>query len=247
MNLLAKLFSLGRVGPSVPGRTGGWLAPTRGAQIDLKETAFEAGCVQLVTGEWRCVALVTGWPLHARDAGEALSFLSQIATALNKAPSRFTMLARSYPGGLERYANDRRARSREGGPLAKIARDQSQHAVEQMAEGRYRQHGHFLVTSGRTQREASDRMVDMRRTLKEAGVETRLPAGMLPEHIANSWRPDFVEHFVLDYNGPNGEALAVLAYSPRAAVARYPRFVDPALPVEQNGRLPERKRKALAG
>lgn len=240
MDWLSRLLSFGRVGRREPERSGGFmLASTQRAHLDLKATAFEAGCVQLITGQWRCVSTVTGWPLHARDAGEALAFLSQIATALNTAPTDFVLLARSYPGGLEDYATDRRVRSHAGGPLAKVMRDQAQHAQRQMLAGRYRKNGHFLITSGKTQREASDRMGDIRSTLKEAGVETALCAEGLAGHITNSWRPDFVEHFSLDFNGPDGETLAVLAYSPKHARAHYPKYAP-----EQRV-LPQSKREAL--
>ena len=173
---LSKLFSLGRVGPRKGDSRPALLAPTQRAHLDLRETALGDGCVQLASGEWRAVAGVTGWPLHARDAAEAMSFLSQIAGVLNALPGKLVLLSRSAPGGLERYAWERRARSHEGGPLARLMRDQSEHAANRMAQGKYRTNAHYLVTAGRSKEQALRLLGDTRARLEDAGVSTRTVA-----------------------------------------------------------------------
>lgn len=245
---LTKLFSLGRVGPRKGDSRPAWLAPTQRSQLDLKETAFADGAVQLITGEWRAVAQVTGWPLHARDAAEALSFLSQIAGALNALPGRLVLLSRSAPGGLERYAWERRARSQEGGPLARLMRDQSEHAASRMQQGRYRTNTHYLVTQGRTKAQALQLLGDTRARLEDAGVSSRvLHDAELAQSIASSWRPGLVEHFLVDFFGPNGDLLASLNYSPGFAKAQRPKYVGTRdLPHPTRHRsLPSTERKAL--
>jgi len=245
---LAKLFSMGRVGPRKGDARPLALAPTQRSHLDLKEVAYGDGAVQLITGEWRAVSEVTGWPLHARDADEALSFLSQIATALNALPGRLVMLSRSRPGGLESYALERRARSQtEGGPLARLLRDQAEHATRRMAQGRYREHNHYLVTAGRSKEQALRLLNDTRARLEDAGVSTRVVKdNELAAAIAKSWRPASVEHFTVDFFSPRGDVLATLAYSPGRARGVLPRYVDPPrLPNSPHRSLPSTERKAL--
>lgn len=247
MEWLKKLLSLGRIGPRKGDSHPLWLAPTQRAHLDLKATALGDGAVQLVTNEWRAVASVTGWPLHARDADEALSFLSQIAGALNALPGRLVLLARSSPGGLEQYAWERRARSQQGGPLAKLMRDQSEHAASRMQQGRYRTTTHYVVTSGRSKEQALRLLGDTRARLEDAGVSTRVVRDAeLAEAIAKSWRPALVEHFLIDFFGPNGDLLASLNYSPDHARGVRPRYVEPRrLPHPTNRSLPSTERKAI--
>lgn len=245
---LTKLFSLGRVGPRKSEPRPAWLAGTQRAHLDLKETAFSDGAVQLITGEWRAVAGVTGWPLHARDAADAMSFLSQIAGALNALPGKLVLLSRSAPGGLEQYAWERRARSAEGGPLARLLRDQSEHAVRRMAQGRYRSHAHYLVTAGKTKEEALRLLGDTRARLDDAGVTTHVVRDeALADAIVKSWRPALVEHFVVDFFSPQGEVLASLNYSPGRARATQPRYAGPRdLPAPARPRsLASTERKAI--
>jgi hypothetical protein len=239
---LAQLLGLGRVGPAPAGRSAALLAPTKGAQLDLRETAFPDGAVQLVSGQWCAVAKVTGWPLHARNSDEAMAFLSNVATALNALPGKLVLLSRSYPGGLEGYANERRARSRTAsGPLAMLLRDQAQHASDRMAQGRYRVSAQFLVTHGKSKAEALALLNNTLTKLNDAGVAAETVGEALAGHIAQSWRPSVAEHFTVDFDGPSGETLAVLAYSPGGgARAVRPRYVAPTRP-----RVSGESRKAL--
>lgn len=252
MNFLARLFSLGRLLPAPQGDRGGHFLLPAGAQrahLDLKSYDAPTGCVQTSDNQWRCVAEVTGYPLHARSEADATAVISRIVVALNALPGKLVMLSRSVPGGLEKYVIERKARAQSGeaGPMRRLLEDQSRHALARMDQGRYRTTQQFLCTAGGSAREAQQLMLDTIDRLSVANTTARIvTSNALAQYIAESWRPASVEHFVLDFNGPDGDVLASLAYSPDFARVTKPRF-GRAVTGAQHKAMTDAQRKALVG
>jgi hypothetical protein len=228
---LSSLLSLGRVLGRKRDRSGGRFlppAPFRRAHLEIADVDFKAGAVRLLSGEWRAVAKVTGYPTRSRGAEEVLAFLRGYAAALNALPSSVVLLSRSRPGGLEGYAAERRVRRAQPGtpaPLARLLADQEHRALERMREGAVRQTGQFLVVRAKTAEEAGALLDRVARQLGRAGVQvSRVTNRELVRAIAESWSLRTVEHFVEDFTGPRGDVVASLVYRQGGAGVTTPRY-----------------------
>jgi hypothetical protein len=249
---LSSLLSLGRVLGRKRDRTGGRFlppAPFRRAHLEIGDVDFRAGAVRLLSGEWRAVGKVTGsYPTRMRGADEVLAFLRGYAAALNALPASVVLLSRSRPGGLERYAAERRVRRTDPGtpaPLARLLADQERRAVERMREGAVRQTDQWLVVRAKTAEEAGALLDRVARQLGRAGVDvSRVTNRELVRAIAESWSLRTVEHFVHDFTGPRGDVVASLVYRQGGARVTTPRY-GPLAAGAPDTALPAERRKAL--
>jgi hypothetical protein len=241
---LSSLLSLGRVLGRKRDRSGGRFlppAPFRRAHLEVADLDFRAGAVRLLSGEWRAVGKVTGYPTRMRGAEEVLTFLRGYAAALNALPSSVVLLARSRPGGLERYAAERRVRRAEPGtpaPLARLLADQERRAVERMREGAVRQTDQWIVVRAKTAEAAAALLDRVARQLGRAGVDvSRVTHRELVRAIAESWSLRTVEHFVHDFTGPRGDVIASIVYRQGGARVTTPRHTAAPLPADERKAL----------
>lgn len=239
MNPFTWLLSLGRNQGRTPPKhnAGKWLRPAAIARthIDLANVHLPTGVVQRVDGTCVAIARVQqGWPAHVRSRDETVAFMREVVRALNTLSANVTLISRSRPGGLERYAVQQRqhhALLPQNSPLRPLLVDQAHHAITRMQQGKVRQNDTYLIVRAPTAAAAASLLTDTLALLKGAAIHGEvLRDRALVAALSDTWNPRAVEHFVSDYLAPDGDVICSLNYSPGHSTVTQPRYVDQEAP-----------------
>jgi hypothetical protein len=228
----------------LPRWLGGQPGATQRDALALRGVGRDA--VTLAGGELRAVFRVPGVPLHAMPDEEVEGFLGRWAACLNALPAGVHFLTRSRSGGLEGYAEQKRATAtalatRGEAALARLAEDQAAHAERLMAGGGVRQDEHYAVVRGRTEAQLATRCRQLQRLMDRAGLPAaRVRDRALVEALARQWRAGSSHHFAV--YAPDWTLVYDEGRTPAARVtpARY--ATGTAISPATGGRLGERPR-----
>jgi len=183
----------------LPGWLGGRPGATQRDALALRGVGRDA--ITLDGGELRAVFWVPGQPLHALPDEEVGGFLARWAACLNALPAGVHFVSRTRPGGLEGYAEQKRATAtalaaRGEAVLARQAADQAAHAERLMADGQVRASEQYVVVRGRHPAELATRCRQVQRLMDRAGLPaTRVRDRELAAALARQWRPGWRHHF----------------------------------------------------
>lgn len=222
MNVLARVFGVGRLGKPPKRHTAGRLLPpasVQRSQLGLSHVDLPAGVVTVRGGEVRCLLKLSGFPLHARSGAEARAFLGRFAQALNALPPSAAWLVRARPA--DPAPEPRRPPGTPGTPgtalvagtpaaaLARLAADQLAHYRRQAVAGATRQTSSYVAFRhrkgdvGRLLRDAATAATHLR----AAGLTAELVTDRaLAAALADSWRPPATEHLAVRLPYPGGDA-----------------------------------------
>jgi hypothetical protein len=237
MDLLARLFAIGRLGRPPKDQTAGRFRPpasVQRSQLGLSAVDLPSGVVTVRGGEVRCLLTLSGFPLHSRSGAEARAFLARFAQALNALPPEAAWLVRSRPGGgppperprpagTARAAVGARTPGAARAPLARLAADQLAHARRLAAEGTTRQTASYVVLRERrgNVRALLQHAAAAAGHLRAAGLAAELVTDRQLAHaLAASWRPS-TEHVWLGFTWPGGGEATLVYDEGNGATVRH--------------------------